>query len=274
MSGNEVGSDGSGLHHAERREASRAVRNEATVNVLGVRIHSLTLADLLDEVSRFVALGMRRTVMYANVHVLNTAYGDPELRSILNAADVVYCDGFGVVLGARLLGGRLPGRMTGADWIYPFCEHCVRQGHSVYFLGGWPGVAERAAEVLLRHYPALRIVGTHHGYIHDLLLAGTIAAINAAQPDIVLVGMGTPTQEKWVAAHRTELDAPVCWTVGALFDYVAGEVPRGPRWMLDHGLEWLYRLYIEPRRLGKRYLIGNPLFLLRVLRQRIMGRSS
>lgn len=284
MSGNQVGSDGDGiwgpartggvgLHHAERCEAPRAARDEATVNVLGVRIKSLTLADLFGEVSRFVAMGVRRTVMYANVHVLNVAYGDPELRGILNAADVVYCDGFGVVLGARLLGGRISGRMTGADWIYPFCEHCVGQGHSVYFLGGRPAIAERAAEVLVTQYPALRVVGTHHGYIHEQLLAGTIAAINAAQADIVLVGMGTPTQEKWLAAHRSEINAPVCWTVGAVFDYVAGVVPRGPRWMLDHGLEWLCRLYFEPRRLAGRYLIGNPLFLLRVLRRKMWGQS-
>jgi len=258
-------------HHGGDRN-SGAARHAAVVHVLGVGIESLTLPDLLDEVSYLVATGGRHTIMYANVHVLNTAYSDPELRSILNAVNVVYCDGFGVVLGAKLLGHRLPGRMTGADWIFPFCEHCAAHGYRLYFLGSRPGVAGRAAEDLSAHYAGLRIVGTHHGYIRDEVAGETIAAINAARPDIVLVGMGTPMQEKWVAAHRPELDAPVCWTVGALFDYVAEVVPRGPRWMLDHGLEWLYRLYVEPRRLGRRYVVGNPLFLLRVLQQRLSGR--
>ena len=270
--------------HAEQREASHAARrgeedlrsaqNDVVVEVLGVRVTGLTLPALLDRVSGFITTGGRYQVMYANIHVLNTAYGDPELRGILNEADLVYCDGAGVKLGARLLGGSLPQRMTGADWIYDLCAQCEQEGYSLFFLGGKPGVADRAAEVLSARYSGLKVVGTHHGYIHDDSSqarggsAQAIATVNAACPDILLVGMGTPVQERWLAAHRQALDVPVCWTIGALFDYVAGVVPRGPRWMLDHGLEWLYRLYVEPGRLGQRYLIGNPLFLLRVLRQR------
>jgi N-acetylglucosaminyldiphosphoundecaprenol N-acetyl-beta-D-mannosaminyltransferase len=214
--------------------------------------------------------------MYANVHVLNTAWRDPELQAILRQADIVYCDGAGVVLGARVLGHSLPERMTGADWVYPFCERSAAAGLRLYFLGSAPGVAEQAAARLRERYPGLRIVGAHHGYVQGPdQSAAVIADISRLSPDVLLVGMGTPLQEKWIAAHRSALDVPVCWAVGALFDYVAGVVPRGPRWMLDHGLEWLYRLWWEPRRLGGRYLIGNPLFLFRVLRQKAFrGRET
>jgi N-acetylglucosaminyldiphosphoundecaprenol N-acetyl-beta-D-mannosaminyltransferase len=210
--------------------------------------------------------------MYANVHVLNTAWKDRDLRAILNQATLVYCDGAGVALAARLLGQRLPGRMTGADWIETLCRACADLGTSLYFLGGLPEVAARAAQHLESRYIGLPVAGVHHGYIAEShVCSAAIAAVNGARPDILLVGMGTPTQEKWIAAHRHQLQVPVVWAVGALFDFVAGIQPRGPRWMLDSGLEWLYRLCSDPRRLWRRYLVGNPLFLLRILRQRIAG---
>jgi len=213
---------------------------------------------------------IRSTVLYANVHVLNSAYGDRELQHILNHADLVYCDGAGVRLGARLLGHHLPPRMTGADWIEPLCAACAAEGITLYLLGSRPGVAARAAELLQRRHPALRIVGAQHGYLADpAVCTAAISAVNATHPHILLVGMGTPIQERWIAAHRDELEVPVVWGVGALFDFVAGIQPRGPRWMLNNGLEWLYRLCSDPRRLWQRYLVGNPLFILRVLRQKM-----
>jgi N-acetylglucosaminyldiphosphoundecaprenol N-acetyl-beta-D-mannosaminyltransferase len=238
-------------------------------DVLGVRVDALPLPGLVEQTIRTAQVSERRTVLYANVHVLNTACGDPELRAILNAADLVYCDGAGVALGARLLGYRLPGRMTGADWIEPLCAACAETGTALYFLGGRPGVAARAAELLQGRYPGLCVAGSHHGYLADpAVCTDAIAAVNAASPHILLVGMGTPTQEKWIAAHRARLEVAVVWAVGALFDFVAGAQPRGPRWMLDNGLEWLYRFYSDPRRLWRRYVVGNPLFLARVLAQR------
>jgi N-acetylglucosaminyldiphosphoundecaprenol N-acetyl-beta-D-mannosaminyltransferase len=238
--------------------------------ILGVPVADVGLVRLLDRVLSWTRLPRPVTILYANVHVLNAAATDPDLRAILNHADLVYCDGAGVALGARLLGHRLPGRMTGADWIEPLCAACAREDVALYFLGGRPGVAARAANRLQARHPGLCIVGAHHGYLAapDVSRAA-LAAVNAACPDILLVGMGTPTQERWIAAHRAALDVPVVWAVGALFDFVAGVQPRGPRWMLDNGLEWLYRLYTDPRRLWRRYLIGNPLFVARVLRQRL-----
>lgn len=238
--------------------------------VLGIRIQPLDRIGLIREAIRRARGGSESTILYANVHVLNTAYSDPELRCTLNEADLVYCDGAGVALGARLLGHRLPGRMTGADWIEPLSQTCASEDITLYFLGGRSGVAAGAAEKLQARYTGLRIVGTHHGYLDDpAVCAAAIDSVNGAHPHILLVGMGTPIQERWIAAHRHRLNVPVVWAVGALFDFVTGVQPRGPRWMLDHSLEWLCRLWSDPRRLWRRYVVGNPLFILRVLRQRI-----
>jgi N-acetylglucosaminyldiphosphoundecaprenol N-acetyl-beta-D-mannosaminyltransferase len=246
--------------------------SSSSVTILGVRIDSLPAKDLMRRVAEYAVLGEHHQVMYANVHVLNTAYRDPALRRVLNRADVVYCDGSGVRVGARILGQYLPERMTGADWIHDLCDICQERGLSLYFLGGEPGIAAQAARKLETQYPGLRITGTHHGhYDHDgSENEDILATINALPPDILLVGFGTPLQEKWIARNARRLNTPVVWAVGALVDFVAGKTPRGPRWMLEHGLEWLYRLWVEPKRLWRRYVLGNPLFVLRALKERVL----
>lgn len=248
----------------------------STIKVLDINIDNVTLAELIKRVKSFAVSGNRHRVMYANVHVLNIAYNDPELRRILNRADLVYCDGAGVQLGARLLGHHLLERMTGADLIHDLCWVCQDRGLSLYFLGGEPGIVDKAAKILMLRYPDLRIVGTHHGhYDHNgAENKAVLAQIKALQPNILLVGFGTPLQEKWIDRYFEQLDPPVVWAVGALADFVVGKKPRAPRWMLDNGLEWLYRLYTEPKRLWKRYVVGNPLFIWRVLWQRFRLPSS
>jgi N-acetylglucosaminyldiphosphoundecaprenol N-acetyl-beta-D-mannosaminyltransferase len=236
-----------------------------TINVLGVCVQDVSLSNLIRRVEDFLASDGRYRVMYANAHVLNTAYQDPDLRRILNTANLVYCDGVGVRLGARLTSQCPPERLTGADWIDDLCRACEKNGHTLFILGGEKGVAEQATQVLRARYPGLIVAGTHPGFFNDG--SAVIGAINRARPDILLVGLGTPLQEKWIDQHFGALETPVVWAVGALVDFIAGKVPRAPRWMSDHGFEWLFRLLIEPRRMWRRYLIGNPLFVYRILTQ-------
>lgn len=251
------------------QETLRGKRREGWVEVLGVRIDKVTTGDVLRKVEEFVAQGEKRTIMYANVHVVNEARKDRDLGNILNEADIVYPDGHGVVLGAKMLGEKLPPRMTGADWIHDLCGFAERKGYALYIIAGEPGVPEKAGEELLKRYTRLRIVGSSDGFFHKRgETRRVIDDLNSKKPDIVLIGMGTPVQEKFTFSHRQEMEAPVCWVVGALFDYVAGTMRRGPRWMLDHGMEWICRLVFEPRRLWRRYLVGNSLFLLRIALQR------
>ena len=210
-----------------------------------------------------------RRIMYVNAHVVNQSHTTPGLRDALRRADLVYCDGYGVRLAARALHLDVPHRITGADWIWGLAALCELSGQSVYLLGSEPTVAREAADRLARWYPKLELVGAHHGYFaldspHN---ERVIEDIVERAPNIVLVGMGTPKQELWVDRYADRLGGAVVWTVGALFDYVSGHTPRAPRWLADNGLEWIFRLAIEPNRMWRRYLIGNPVFLSRVLNQ-------
>ena len=210
--------------------------------------------------------GPTRKVMYVNAHVLNQSQENPELHEVLERADLVYCDGYGVRLAAQALDVEIPHRMTGADWIWDLATMCEADGQSLYLLGSEPGVTHAAAERLRQRFPKLNVAGSHHGYFadgspHD---DRVIEDINLRKPDMVLVGMGTPRQELWVEHNAARLDCDVVWTVGALFDYVSGRVPRAPHWLADNGLEWIFRLAIEPQRMWRRYLLGNPVFLRRV----------
>ncbi len=244
------------------------------VDVLGVKVDPLELRQVLLRVEEFIQSGDKRTVLYANVYCVNVAGVDREYRRILNLADLVYCDGYGVVLGARIIGGHIPERMTGADWIFDLGNFCQEKGYSLFLLGSRPGVPEKTASRLRDLYPSLKISGVHHGYLTDEdEIARAIETVNSKRPDILLVGMGSPIQEKFIFHNRERIDAPVCWAVGALFDFTAGVVPRAPRWMLDNGLEWLFRLIYEPGRMWNRYLVGNTRFLARVLVARL-GRAS
>ena len=243
-------------------------RQAISACLLGVRIDCLRRSGLLDQVARSVEHRRKQTILYVNAHCMNVQYEDRAYQEILAEADIVYCDGMGVVLGARLTGQTIPERMTGADWIEDLCRMAVQRDLSLYLLGGTPEAVRGAAAALRRRYPGLRIVGEKDGY---QIGRDTIAAINARRPDILLVGMGTPKQEKWIARRRAALDVPVVWAVGGLFDVVSGRVPRGPGWMTQHGLEWLCRLVVEPRRLWRRYLLGNPRFLRRVVMAHFLG---
>jgi N-acetylglucosaminyldiphosphoundecaprenol N-acetyl-beta-D-mannosaminyltransferase len=242
------------------------------IDILGVGVDPLTVEELHVEIGRLVRGGKRGLVLNVNAHCLNLCYEDPKLRDFLNGAEVVFCDGAGVRLAASILSRRIPERITYAEWAWRLAAFAAAQGFSLYFLGGRPGVAREAARRLIESFPDLKIVGVRHGYFDHL--AGSaeneavVAEINAAAPDILLVGLGMPLQERWLMENRERIGAGVVLTGGAVFDYVSGGLRRGPRLLTDNGFEWLARLFVEPRRLWRRYLVGNPLFLLRVLKQR------
>jgi N-acetylglucosaminyldiphosphoundecaprenol N-acetyl-beta-D-mannosaminyltransferase len=223
--------------------------------------------EMLSTISSWAEQRRTRRVMYVNAHVVNQSRTTPGLANALRRADLVYCDGYGVRLAARALNLPVPHRMTGADWIWDLATLCELSGQPIYLLGSEPPIAREAATRLRRFYPQLDVVGAHHGYFdldspHN---ERVIEDINAHPAAIVLVGMGTPKQELWVDRYADALDGAVVWTVGALFDYVSGHMPRAPRWLADNGFEWIFRLAIEPQRMWRRYLLGNPVFLSRVL---------
>ena len=244
-----------------------------SIYLLGIRIHVLSIDDLFAYISCVISSQSRALIANVNVHAMNLSCDLPRFRAFLNSADIVFCDGAGVILGARILGHPSSQRITYADWIWQLAEFAEPRGFTFFFLGARPGVADEAAARLIERFPNLRIIGAHQGYFDKT--AGSpeneavIRDINAVKPNILIVGFGMPLQERWLMENWEKIEANVALTGGAVFDYISGELHRGPRWMIDHSLEWLARLIIEPRRLWKRYLIGNPLFLARVIKQRL-----
>jgi N-acetylglucosaminyldiphosphoundecaprenol N-acetyl-beta-D-mannosaminyltransferase len=242
------------------------------VGVLGVGVDRLSVDGLHAEVARLVR---RRggIVLNVNAHCLNLCHRNEKLRRFFAGADVVFCDGAGVRLAARMLGGSLPERITYADWLPRLAALAEERGLSLFFLGARPGVAAEAARRLRESHPNLRISGVRHGFFDHRSGSpengAVVAEINAVRPDILLVGLGMPLQERWLIENHRGLDVGAALTGGAVFDYASGRLRRGPRLLTDNGFEWLARLLVEPRRLWRRYLLGNPLFLARVLAQRL-----
>lgn len=257
---------------------NRVPEPTAVATVLGVDVDGWTPEALIQAMVASAAGSLPpeenplRTVLYANPHVLNLAWRNAALRIQLREASTVYCDGTGVALAARLLGKPLPPRLTAADWIHDLCREAAHRDVSLFLVGGEPGVAEQAARHLTGLTPGLQISGTHHGFLDDDLSASVIAQSNAAGTGLMVVGMGSPTQELWIARHRDRIQAPVVWAVGALMDFVAGRQPRAPEWMRRMHLEWLWRLGTDPVRLAGRYVVGNPVFLARVVGRAVLGR--
>lgn len=237
----------------------------STVSVLGVPIARVDLPQLLALVSQ--AVEERRspplTLAYANAHTCNLASESPAFRRHLQQMGVVYVDGNGPRLAAWLRGRRLPRRMTGADWIHDLCRLCVRRGYGLFLLGAADGIASLAAERLCAQHPGLKVRGTHGGYIREADLPQVLRSTAEAGADIVLVGMRSPHQERWIIEHASALGAPVVWGSGGMLDYASGSVRRAPQWMRRLGLEWLGRMLINPSQLARRYLLGLPAFLAR-----------
>jgi N-acetylglucosaminyldiphosphoundecaprenol N-acetyl-beta-D-mannosaminyltransferase len=201
------------------------------------------------------------------MHAVNIAYTLPWFREFLNQSHLTFCDGIGIKLAANITGQPLHYRFTPPDFIDHICEIVVRSGWRIFFLGAKPGVALRAAGRLSAKFPSLQIA-THHGYF-NMSSDGpenklVIEQINQFRPQILVLGFGMPLQEKWSVENLASLHANIVFPAGAMFDYLSGELPRAPSWMTDHGFEWLGRLMIEPRRLWRRYIIGNPLFFWRL----------
>ncbi len=200
---------------------------------------------LFDQLIEEVRSPQQSLIYYLNVHVANSAFRLPKLKRILQQGNLVYCDGAGIAMAAKLLGTPLPGRLTAADWILDLVAYMAEQQVSLYFLGSQPGVPEKALKIIQEKIPNHTVLGAHHGYIlkDAELNSRVIDEINQLKPDLVIVGFGTPLQEEWIAEHHKQLNVPAVYAIGAVLDFVTGMVPRCPEWMGRNGLEWLFRLY-------------------------------
>jgi len=239
-------------------------------NVLGVGVHALSLVEARDALLATRGQKRRGCVYATGVHGISEAQRDPALRALYNRAWLNVPDGMPLVWLGRWHGHRGITRVYGPDLMLAVCDAGRAVGLTHYFYGGAPGVAELLREKLTARFPGLAVVGTFTPPFRPLTteeFAAFQADVAAKQPDVIWVSLGAPKQEKFADAVWAQLDAGALVTVGAAFDFHAGRVRQAPRWMMRAGLEWLFRLAIEPRRLWRRYLVNNPLFVARTLAQ-------
>jgi N-acetylglucosaminyldiphosphoundecaprenol N-acetyl-beta-D-mannosaminyltransferase len=241
------------------------------VNVLGVGLTAAWLEQTVDEIARWIQNRERGYVCLAPAHSVMDCYRDPQLRENFNRSAMVVPDRMSMVWLAKLSGHGQVGRVYGPDLMHALCVASLPHGFSHYFYGGGEGVAAELAIKLQERYPGLKVAGSFTppfrrlGTLEDVEV---VRQINTANPDIVWVGLGSGKQERWMAEHRERLQAPVLIGVGAAFDFLSGRKPQAARWIQRSGLEWLFRLRTEPRRLWPRYR-EYPMFVLLVAAQRL-----
>ncbi len=248
--------------------AAPGPRQPGRIHILGLPVDALTTAQWLALVERWLTTQPRRArhVCTLNPEFIMMARKDVNFHNILQRADLCVADGAGLLWAARQQGAALPARITGADGLPLLAQRAVRQGWRLFLLGAAPGVAERAAAALRARFPGLQIAGAHSGSPAAGEEDDIVARINASQTDLLFVAWGAPRQEKWIARNLPRLRVGLAMGVGGAFDFVAGDMPRAPRWLQRRGLEWLFRLALQPWRL--RRMLRLPRFVLAVLLQR------
>lgn len=242
---------------------------------LGLQLEPRTSEDLFRSMKQALERKQPVTLLYMNIHGAILALQDTALRDFYNRSET-FVDGDGVRWGMQLAGCPAGPKVPVTRWIWEVAAFCETKGYRLYLLGGGEQIAQKASENLRRKFPRLQIVGTRDGYFQKSgeENARVIQEINASGADVVVVAFGMPVQEKWLMENRSKIQGPVCITGGGVLDYVSGKLGKAPDWMVRCHLEWLFRIYQEPRRLVGRYATEIPYFFFRVFGEIISRRSQ
>jgi N-acetylglucosaminyldiphosphoundecaprenol N-acetyl-beta-D-mannosaminyltransferase len=241
--------------------------------LLGLKIDNMTMSDAIRMMQQALAEKRQAAIFFVNPDCLNQSVTDRDYREALTSADHILPDGIGLVIAGKLLGTPLLENINGTDMLPFLCTMAAAEKFSIFLLGGKPGRAEMTGDAIAQNY-GVTVAGAMHGYFdREKESAAVIEAINSSKASILLVAFGAPLQEKWIVRHRAALRPTILMGVGGLFDFYSGNIQRAPRWMREIGLEWVYRIMQEPGRMWKRYVVGNPLFLYRVMKWKVLGRS-
>ena len=264
-------SDTAGTMSVPKSGSDGSVPSDAMLrNILGVDVRVVDRAAAISEIRRTIETKGHRKYAFLNAHGGNLACKDATYRSVLKDFHVLP-DGVGVDLGSKILWGeKFPENLNGTDFI-PRLFKEITKPLSVVLVGAKPGIAERAAIVFKTEHPHHEFSVLSDGYFDFEDQEALLGRLADNRPDVLLVAFGNPKQEIWIAEQCSAQHVSVPIGVGALFDFVAGSVPRAPQWMISARIEWLFRLWLEPARMWKRYILGNPLFILRVLKQKLFG---
>lgn len=255
--------------HPVTLSSPRPVAELPRTCILGIPLHTVSMEEAILAITERLYAAQPSHVCFVNAHCANLAYRNPEYWRVLQTAALSFPDGVGLRLAGQLLGRPILHNVNGTDLFPLLCAALEESEAGVFLFGGRPGVPEAVRDWLSLHYPHARVCGWRHGYFsaeEEPLIVRQIADSGAR---LALVALGAPFQDLWISRHLPALGVKVAIGVGGLFDFYSGRFPRAPLWLRGCGGEWAYRLYQEPLRLWKRYLIGNPLFLSRVLRERL-----
>jgi N-acetylglucosaminyldiphosphoundecaprenol N-acetyl-beta-D-mannosaminyltransferase len=240
-----------------------------TYDVLGTRVHSVQIPDVVARMERWIAQHeATKFIALCNVHMIMESRKDDRLRSALAASALTVPDGKPLIWVGRNKGFALTRRVYGPDLFHDFIAATHRKGYRHFFYGGHAGVPESMIGKLQQRYPGLQVAGYYSPPFRQLTAEedhAAVSMINETHADVLWVGLGCPKQEVWMHQHRDQLNVPVVLGVGQAFNIVAGTLPQAPSWMREHGLEWLFRLVREPRRLWKRYLVYNTGFVMHIV---------
>jgi N-acetylglucosaminyldiphosphoundecaprenol N-acetyl-beta-D-mannosaminyltransferase len=239
---------------------------DSKINILGINFNCINMKQAVNQILEYFHQEGVHMVFTPNPEIVMLAQKDFKFNSILNQADLIVPDGIGIVKAAKILKTPLPERVAGYDLVQNVFEEIKGQDKSVFFLGGAPNVAEMAAVEMRKKYPGLNIVGVKDGYFKEEEEKKIVECINQLKPDLLLVGLGAPKQEKWIYKYRKSLRVKVCIGVGGSFDVMSGQIKRAPQWMIRLHLEWFYRLLKQPSRIKRMLFI--PIFMAKVVKNR------
>jgi N-acetylglucosaminyldiphosphoundecaprenol N-acetyl-beta-D-mannosaminyltransferase len=241
------------------------------IKILGIPIHNVTMSETIAHMIHYMGQDTPSQICFVNADCANIAYRNPEYLGLLQQSTLSLADGIGLKLAGKLLGRDIKQNVNGTDLFPRLCEALADTDYGLYLLGARPEVVDRVRNWIETHYPNVRVCGTHHGYYTSEEESHVIDDIAHSGAALLLVAFGAPRQDLWIGQHLSELGVKAAVGVGGLFDYYSGRISRAPLWMREMGLEWVYRFYKEPRRMWKRYGIGNVLFLLRVMKEKYLG---
>ena len=234
------------------------------IKILGVPVHAMTMQEAVKTLEERMLAKEQTFVVTANAEIIMMCQENAEYKKIIcEDTELVLPDGAGAVWAGRHLGYKVPERVAGFDLYNELLDLSAHKGYKAYFFGGSPGVAEAAKAKAEELYPGVQVVGCHNGYFKDEDVPQIIADINASGADMLFVALGAPKQEKWLVAHRAELNAKILMGIGGSFDVLAGKMERAPKWMQDASLEWAFRLYKQPSRFMR--MMALPKFVIKVM---------
>jgi len=247
---------------------------KSRIRILGSNLDPISMEETISRVEELIGSETYNQHVVINASKINLMHENKELRGIINECPLINADGQSIIWAGKILGHDIPGRVTGIDLFLNLIELCNEKGYRPYFFGAKQEIIQKAVEIFSEKYPALDIAGYRNGYFKEDESQQIAEDIKNSNADMLFVAFSSPMKEFWINKYQPTMKVPFAMGVGGSFDIVAGKTKRAPEWMQKCGLEWFYRFIQEPRRMGKRYIVGNFKFILLIYKYKKLGRNE